>query len=215
MARSARPVRAAATAGVVALLMLASACTGASASQSTTQDVVPRPSASPARSAAAPGLGPARFRSPRTRPGVAPPVRLRIPAIDVRSRLVNLGREQNGRVEVPRQWQRAGWFALGPRPGQSGPAVILGHVDSRSGPAVFARLRELRTGDRVYVDRADGSTARFRVVGRMQTSKQRFPSEVVYAPTLEPSLRLITCTGTFDATAGSYRDNLVVLAVPG
>jgi sortase (surface protein transpeptidase) len=51
----------------------------------------------------------------------------------------------------------AGWYALGPRPGDPGSSVILGHVDSRRGPAVLFRLRELRRGDEIKVTRADRS----------------------------------------------------------
>jgi sortase (surface protein transpeptidase) len=93
--------------------------------------------------------------------------------------------------------------------------VIAGHVDSRAGPAVFYRLRELRAGAQVYVDRADGSTIRFRVTERRQVAKSAFPADLVYTPTLRPILHLVTCGGAFDAASGHYRDNIVVTAEPG
>jgi hypothetical protein len=137
---------------------------------------------------------------------------VRIPSIHVRSSLERLGRAADGTVQVPREWDRAGWYSGGFRPGQPGPAVLLGHVDSRSRPAVFYDLRRLKPGDLVLVDRADRTTARFRVTGVEQYRKTRFPSDLVYFPTLEPSLRLVTCGGSFDATSGHYRDNVIVLA---
>jgi hypothetical protein len=91
--------------------------------------------------------------------------------------------------------------------------VIVGHVDSRSGPAVFHRLSEVRPGALVLVDLADGTTARFRVDGRQQVAKSRFPADLVYSPTLQTVLRLVTCGGTFDAGTGHYRDNIIVTAV--
>ena len=90
--------------------------------------------------------------------------------------------------------------------------MILGHVDSTSGPAVFYRLRELRPGDLVEVVRADGSRARFAVQRVEEYPKARFPTAEVYYPTLTPELRLVTCGGTFDATAGHYRSNIIVFA---
>jgi hypothetical protein len=36
----------------------------------------------------------------------------------------------------------------------------------------------------------------------------------VYAPTLEPALRLVTCGGGFDRARGSYRDNVIAYAEP-
>ena len=98
-------------------------------------------------------------------------------------------------------------------PGDVGPAVIGGHVDSRRGPGVFYALRSLRRGDAVTVTLSDGRTVRFTVTDLEEVPKSRFPTEAVYAPTPRPELRLITCGGTFDRAARSYRDNVVVDAV--
>jgi sortase family protein len=152
------------------------------------------------------------FRSARTYPTVAAPVRLRIRALRVDSRLQPLGLRTDGTVAVPERADVAGWYEQGPRPGQAGPAVILGHVDSRTGPGVFVRLGEVEPGTLVTVDRADGSTVTFRVREVAQVAKTRFPTDLVYAPSLDPTLRLVTCGGTFDHTRGSYRDNVIVYA---
>jgi len=90
--------------------------------------------------------------------------------------------------------------------------VILGHVDSRKGPGVFFNLVRLRDGAVVKVDRADRSTATFRVTTVSRVPKTRFPTDLVYAPTLEPTLRLVTCGGSFDTTRRSYRDNVIAFA---
>ena len=173
----------------------------------------------PARSAA-PGAGirspvAAGFHSTRTYQPVAPPVRLRIPAAHVDSGLQRLDRLADGTIAVPSRPGTAGWYTEGPRPGQPGPAVILGHVDSRTGPAVFYHVAELRHGDAVYVDRADGTTVRFRVSTITQVPKKRFPADLVYSPSLEPSLRLVTCGGLIDPATGHYRDNVIIFADPG
>jgi hypothetical protein len=154
------------------------------------------------------------FRSVRSYPAVPPPVRLRIPAVSVDTPLQRLGRAPDGTVEVPTNFAVAGWFADGPRPGQAGPAVLLGHVDSASGPGVFLRLPQLAPGADVRVDRADGSTIDFRVTAVQRVPKANFPTERVYGPTLEPSLRLVTCAGSFDRARRRYRDNVIVYAEP-
>src|SRR5206468_11505451 len=105
-------------------------------------------------------------------------------------------------------------YAEGPRPGEPGPAVVLGHVDSASGPAVFYHLAELRPGAVIYVDRADGSAVSFRVTELSMVPKTSFPTQLVYSPTLQPSLQLVTCGGSFDRRARRYRDNVIVFAVP-
>ena len=152
------------------------------------------------------------FTSSTDLPAVARPVRLRVPALRVDSRIIELGLQPDGSVEVPASTSVTGWYDRGPRPGQPGPAVLLGHVDSRTGPGVFIDLHRVRPGTTVEVDRADGSTATFRITRVARVAKTRFPTELVYAPTLDPTLRLVTCGGSFDHARGSYRDNVIAFA---
>jgi len=173
--------------------------------------------ATPPAPAAPQAASPAEsFRSVRSYGDVdvAEPVRLRVPALGVDSPLLHLGLAADRSIEVPPDYGTAGWFAGGPRPGQPGPAVLLGHVDSKAGPGVFYRLAELPVGADVLVDRADGSTIVFRVTSTQHAAKTAFPTDLVYAPTLEPSLRLVTCGGVFDRAKGSYLDNVIVYADP-
>jgi sortase (surface protein transpeptidase) len=93
--------------------------------------------------------------------------------------------------------------------------VITGHVDWAGSPAVFARLDELTPGDDVYVGHADGTVSRFTVTRVDRHAKSAFPSAAVYGATTDAELRLITCGGACDRSAGSYRDNVVVSAVAG
>jgi sortase (surface protein transpeptidase) len=144
--------------------------------------------------------------------GAAPPVRIRIPAIGVSAAVVRLGLNRDGTLQVPADFGVTGWFTGGPAPGETGPAVIAGHIDSRRGPAVFYRLHALRPGDRVAVERTDGTTVEFAVQDTAQYPKRAFPTEAVFGPSPDPLLRLITCGGTFDRSRRSYRDNVVVTA---
>jgi len=152
------------------------------------------------------------FRSERGYRATPEPIRVTIPKIRVTSSLERLGKEPDGTIEAPTEWGVAGWYALGPRPGEPASAVILGHVDSKSGPAVFFRLRELRRGDQVRVTRADGSSVRFVVTRTEEYLKAQFPTEPVYFPTLNPEMRLVTCTGEFDYATKHYRSNFIVFA---
>jgi hypothetical protein len=138
------------------------------------------------------------------------PVALRIPAIGVAVSVSGLGLNPDGTVQVPTNFEEAGWFQLGPSPGQVGSAVILGHVDSYVGPAVFFRLRSLRAGDRVEVSLADGLVAHF-VVSSVETYlKKEFPARQVYGSHGNSALQLVTCGGKFDTRARSYLSNVVV-----
>ena len=175
----------------------------------------------PAANAARPALPSVPAPSPAADPTAAapsapspvtPPVHLQVPAIKVDTPLVPLGLQHDGTVAVPTNFAEAGWYDEGTLPGDPGPAVMLGHVDSYKGPAVFYRLRELHPGDEVVIGRVDGSTVRFAVDAVRQFPKDSFPTDLVYGDTAAPTLRLITCGGSFDRATRNYLDNVVVFA---
>jgi hypothetical protein len=143
------------------------------------------------------------------------PVSVAIPAIGVRSRLLRLGLNPDGTIQVPSlltSADEAAWYKYSAMPGQPGTAVIEGHVDSYHGPAVFFRLGALRPGNRIEVALADGVTAVFRVTGVRQYAKDEFPAKIVYGEAGYPALRLITCGGDFDPATGHYLSSVVVFA---
>jgi LPXTG-site transpeptidase (sortase) family protein len=157
--------------------------------------------------------------APAARPAAAlprsAPERLRIPRIGVDTSVIPLGLAADGTVQVPpiRAHSPAGWYDGSPTPGQTGPAVLLGHVTvGRYGDGVFRHLDRMRPGDEVTVDRADGSVATF-AVERVQTvPKSRFPTQQVYGNVDHPALRLITCGGTKLSGGAGYTDNVIVYA---
>jgi sortase (surface protein transpeptidase) len=151
--------------------------------------------------------------SPRVRGPHVPhraPRRLSIPAVGIVASIVPLGLNPDGTLEVPTDSSLAGWYRLGVRPGEQGPAVIVGHVDSKSGPAVFYRLGELAPGDLARVSWGSRVSVLFRVYAIREYAKSAFPTSRVYAGTRARELRLVTCGGPFDERTGHYLDNVVV-----
>jgi hypothetical protein len=144
---------------------------------------------------------------------VSQPVSLTIPAIGVQGNIIHLGLTASGTLQVPSSTAVAGWYTGSPRPGAVGSAVIAGHIDSKAGPGIFFRLSALHPGDRVYVRRADGTLAAFKVTVVRQFAKDTFPTAAVYGAVPDSELRLVTCGGTFDPQLGSYLSNTVVYAV--
>jgi len=138
------------------------------------------------------------------------PSHLAIPRLGVSVDLGTLGTNPDGTVQVPSTADQAGWFRLGPFPGQVGSAVILGHVDSSRGPGVFFTLRTLVPGDRIDVTLASAVVARFAVTAVATYAKQAFPARDVYASHGVSALQLVTCGGAFDRASGSYLSNVVV-----
>src|SRR5690348_1083208 len=167
---------------------------------------------SPAESAAG-RVGPDGAKGPALHQ--SPPVSVSIPAIGVTSKLLHLGLNKDGSIQVPNLMtsaNEAAWYKYSATPGQIGTSVIEGHVDSYAGPAVFYRLGALRPGNRINVTRADGITAVFRVTGVREYRKDKYPADTIYAPANFAALRLITCGGGYDAVTGHYLGAVVVYA---
>jgi sortase (surface protein transpeptidase) len=146
---------------------------------------------------------------------VARPHHIAIPTIGVDAEVVAVGLEDDGTMEIPADVATIGWFEPGVRPGQRGTAVLAGHVDSRAqGPGAFFALRDLDVDDVVVTTGEDGQPQRWRVVSRTRFAKEQLPIDELFTRHGDPRLVLITCGGSFDATARSYSDNIVVSAVP-
>lgn len=164
----------------------------------------------------APGSGDvlARYGGPTVvEPAAAhEPAEIHIPKLDVHSQLLRLGLNPDRSLEVPGNFNLAGWYVNSPPPGAPGPAVIAGHVDSRRGPAIFYDLGDLSAGDQIHVIRGDGTKVEFEVDRLEHYPKDSFPTDEVYGDTSQPQLRLITCSGRFDRGQRHYEDNLVVYA---
>jgi predicted small lipoprotein YifL len=82
---------------------------------------------------------------------VPPPVSIDIPKISASSSLISLGVDENQVVETPSVHtpEQAGYYAFSPKPGDPGPAVILGHVDGDGKPGIFYHLKTLKRGDEI------------------------------------------------------------------
>lgn len=152
------------------------------------------------------GTGPA-YLAGAARPGT--PARLSIPALGLDVPVDAVQGTANG-IEVP-PVGRAGWFDGGPRPGEPGRAVVIGHIDAANGPGIFALLPGVANGTVVNVTDSRGAVHRFRIVGKAEIQKSKFPTEAVYGPSPRPVLILITCGGPYQPGVG-YRDNVLVYA---
>jgi hypothetical protein len=208
--------RVAALAGGVALVAAGGSVLGVAVAA---QQHAPQPGPAQAGAIPAPSSSD-RNASPAAGPDLAQstPVSISIPAIAVTSKLMQVGLNADGTIQVPPLndppfTNEAAWYKYSPTPGQPGPSIIEGHVDSaREGPSVFFRLGALKPGDLVNVTLADRQVAVFKITAVRQYPKSQFPTSTVYGFTDYASLRLITCGGSFDEQSGSYNSNVVAFA---
>ncbi|OLZ61943.1 class F sortase [Streptomyces sp. IMTB 2501] len=142
------------------------------------------------------------------------PTRLLIPKISVDAPFTTLEMDDSRTLQPPPAGDTnlVGWYAKGVSPGETGTAIIAGHLDTTTSAAVFANLDALAPGDEFTVQRADGRDADFVVDDAETFAKDGFPSERVFADAQRPEVRLITCAGPYDKAAKDYTNNLVVFA---
>jgi sortase family protein len=143
----------------------------------------------------------------------AAPLRIRIPQIGTDAEVFGADLSPDGGPPTPSEADamRAAWFAGGVAPGESGAAILVGHLDTYDGPAAFAGLGSLRPGETIEIDRDDGGTATFAVDSVEQYPKTDFPDQRVYGAVSTPQLRLITCGGRWTHDGG-YDSNIVAYA---
>jgi sortase (surface protein transpeptidase) len=140
------------------------------------------------------------------------PTSISIPSLGVKAKLIKLGLQKNGMMEVPTTAAVAGWFTGAPTPGEIGPAIIAAHIDMGGKEGVFFGIKKMKKNDLVSVLRSDGKTVNFRVDSVKAFLKGAFPTQLVYGDLKYAGLRLITCGGAFDAKSGHYKSNVIVFA---
>lgn len=138
-------------------------------------------------------------------------IRLKIPVIGVDSTIIPIGLTSDGAMDVPKDPDEVAWYNLGPRPGESGSAVIAGHYDwENNKPAVFNNLDKLSNGDKISVENENGVVTTF-VVSKIRTyDKDEDASDVFTSDDGKAHLNLITCTGVWDKISKSYSKRLVI-----
>lgn len=139
------------------------------------------------------------------------PVRLKIQRINVDSAIEHVGLTSDGAMDVPKGLDNVAWFELGPRPGESGSAVIAGHYGWKNGKgSVFDDLYKLRKGDKLYVEDDKGETVSFVVRETRRYNLEENVPEVFASNDGKSHLNLITCEGVWDEISKTYSQRLVV-----
>ncbi len=144
---------------------------------------------------------------------VARPIQILIPKLNVDATVENVGKDARGNMDVPSDFNNVGWYELGVKPGETGNAVLAGHLDTPTGSeAVFYGLSTLVPGDAIIIVDANDSKRTFVVMDTNTYPTDSFPIQKVFGENKTAALQLITCEGNFDNTRKSYSDRLVISA---
>lgn len=142
--------------------------------------------------------------------GPRPPGRLIIRSIGVNAPVLGVGVDKSGAMGVTNESYDVGWYNRGPAPGDSGDAVIDGHLDwYDTSHAVFFNLKNVQIGDDVEVQRLDGVSHHFKVT-KVQSVAYNATVPGLFVPTGAARLSLITCGGKWDVKKGEYLQRVIV-----
>lgn len=165
------------------------------------------------------------------------PLELQLPSLRITAPVLGVGLNPKNIMDTPLGsasdpvWREVFWYRGSGIPGDATTATIAGHVDDVLGrPAVFARLKDLRVGDTVTVrDTRTGLAVDFLVKRTITYTLKQTVDPAVLAqiygsgpvagqgPQPSPDglshLTLITCTGNWIGSAGTFDHRLAVYAV--
>ncbi|MBT8241923.1 MAG: class F sortase [Acidimicrobiia bacterium] len=146
-------------------------------------------------------------------PNGSAPARVSLPRIGIDGPVATVGIGPDRQLDVPLA-RTAGWYRHSSIPETVGAAVIAAHVDFNGQPGLFFDLRLAVEGDKIRLELSDGRQVDYEVTAVNLYDKSELPADQLFRSDGEHSLHLVTCGGSFDRFARSYRGNRVVTAVP-
>ena len=139
------------------------------------------------------------------------PVRLTIESINVTADVTPTGLTSDGDMAIEENPEQVAWYKLGPKPGEEGSAVVAGHYGWKNGIAsVFNDLNTLAKGDEISMTNEDGTTLTFVVTRTALYTPDQDATNVFRSDDGKAHLNLITCQGSWNNTASTYSERLVV-----
>jgi LPXTG-site transpeptidase (sortase) family protein len=141
------------------------------------------------------------------------PVRLLIPVIKVDAVIDYVGIKPDGTMDIKPDQDKVAWYEFGPRPGETGSAVIAGHYgwigDKGS---VFNDLSKLKKGDKISVIDESGNSSVFIVNSSGKYDPAADTSAIFKSTDGKSHLNLITCEGVWVNSQKTYTNRLVIFA---
>lgn len=138
-----------------------------------------------------------------------------IPDINVFARVKHTGIDDQGAVDSPSNIYDVSWYNGGAKPGDAiGSSLLLGHVQGWSAPGVFKNIDKLENGARYTVEKGNGETLTYEVTRTAEYTLDSINMAQILSAEEpgEHDMKLMTCSGSFDASTDSYNSRYVVYA---
>lgn len=141
------------------------------------------------------------------------PAQLSIPSLGVNAHVQYVGLNAAGAIGAPSNFTDVAWFVRSVLPGQRGVTFFDGHVDNGLGLAgVFKHLDSIKKGAAINIVTKDGKTLHFIVTSVVAYNYLNVPMATLLNSKM-PTIRLMTCDGTWVNGQRTYNERLVVSAV--
>jgi sortase A len=140
------------------------------------------------------------------------PSRLVIDSLRLDLNIIEVGVEEDGTMEAPKDWFSAGWYKRGARAGENGNLVLNAHYDTDTGrPAAFWELKNLRVGDTVWVIDDLGRSHAYLITEIFYLGiNDPDRLKIFKSDKQKPTLTLITCGGIWLPGEYTYSQRLIV-----
>ena len=143
---------------------------------------------------------------------------LHIPKLDVYyARVISVGVDAHGALATPRNIHDVGWYLSSGKPGEGKTIVIDGHNGGPKVHGVFKDLPKLVQGDQIVIDRGDGVQYTYSVYDNETVplaEADKYMVKAMHSPVSGvESVTLITCTGEWSQTRGTYLSRQFLRAI--
>lgn len=134
-----------------------------------------------------------------------------------KARILAMGVNAAGELDTPQNIFDVGWYEASGKPGQGGTMIIDGHNGGPHVLGVFKNTPKLSEGDIITIERGDGIVYKYSVVENKSVLLEDADSYMVTAAKSpvsgKESVTLITCTGEWSQSQGTYLSRQFTRAV--
>ena len=134
-----------------------------------------------------------------------------------KARILPMGVNASGELDTPRNIFDVGWYEASGKPGQGGTLIIDGHNGGPHVLGVFKNTPNLAEGDIVTIERGDGVIYHYSVVENnaiVLGEADAYMATAAKSPVSgKESVTLITCTGEWSQSQGTYLSRQFTRAV--
>ncbi len=147
---------------------------------------------------------------------VAPdlPRKLTIQKLGINARIVRLSARDNSEPKSPQNIYDVGWYENSAKPGETGAALLLGHIRGLERDGVFTDLTRLVPGDEFQLELGDGTIQNYQIVKMEAYTRGQvdFKNLTQSAVDGQAGLNLLTSVASYESNAEVVQQ-LAVFAV--